>query len=269
MATHIKLKDSTFKNTKLPNAGPFISEGLLGGWRFNRGSKESLKDLSENKHDLQEYGSVEFTEVGAICNVNNGFLTGIPEPKKTTLMAVARIPYITADNSGNFIITNYQDNKFGNSYGISLWTGFNIENNMTYRSQARSYVDESTGKQDNNILATNIIPMSEIDNFVFICMTLTEDTETLYCPTINETKTVTIIDNNFDKRYLGYEQLVIGCINKWANWSGTGSVSDESELRDIEIAEVFVYDRPLTEDEVMEQYNLSKDYYLSNHNISI
>ncbi|MCS0039739.1 hypothetical protein NB607_22540 [Vibrio alginolyticus] len=255
MATIIRLKNVQFSNNALPVVTPFVRNGLVAAWRFANGP-ESLIDLSGNGRQLTEKGSVSYTELGILGDQDNGFLTDVNESNDVTLMAVWRA---TSEEEGAkaFAVGNFF-NDTSPDRGLSIWyQRDNANNSMASKSQCH-YYNTGTGLIGNEIVESKMTPIDQ--NFTFTALTVNtnENSQSLYVPKNNSKLVRSGPDKSYAQREISSMPFEI-CSTPDA-WNNNGG---------IEVAEVIIYNKALSEAEVLEQYELSKQFHKSVRGIDV
>lgn len=270
MATQITLKGANFGNPLLPAVGNMLRAGLVGAWRFG-GGYESAADLSGNKATLTEKGKVSFTEHGVVGDLDNGFVSSLPETTDRTFIAVFRVPASVADITAHhaMVVGNFTDGS--ESAGGSIWlTGYGASNTRQLRNLQHYY--DSTAVETNSHGLSSVGPNFESDAdhvWLFVAASIDSGANKTACysPTLKGynagVEYQEKIDANlrFSTRTLSSNPLEIISIPD-SNW-GRGYESV------VEVSEVLVYDRALGIDELQKAYQYSKEYHKNVKGISI
>ncbi|HCM0807711.1 hypothetical protein HJ153_02025 [Vibrio parahaemolyticus] len=255
MATIIRLKNVQFSNNALPVVTPFVRNGLVAAWRFSTGP-ESLVDLSGNGRQLTERGSVSYSEFGILGDKDNGFLTDINESSDVTLMAVWRAAS-TEDGAKGFAVGNFF-NDTSPDRGLSLWYYRDNANDFIASKSQCHYYNTDTGLLANEVLESKMAPIDQSFTFSALTVNSNENSQTLYVPK-NNAKTVR---SDPVKSYVQREisAMPFEICSTQDSWGSNG---------DIEVAEVIIYNKALSEAEVLEQYALSKQFYKAVRGIDV
>ncbi len=255
MATIIRLKNVQFSNNALPVITPFVRNGLVGAWRFANGP-ESLIDLSGNGHQLTEKGSVSYSEFGVLGDHSNGFITDINESADLTLIAVYRTAS-TNDGAKGFAVGNFF-NDTSPDRGVSLWYHRdNVNDVFKYQSQCHYYRTD-TGLFQNEIIQASITPIEQDFAFSAVTINTAENSQTLYVPKKNTKLVRSDSLKNYAQREMSTMPFEIcSSPDDWLNESN------------VEVAEVIIYNKALSEAEVLEQYALSKQFHKAVRGIDV
>ena len=270
MATIYTLKNVTFNkaNKKFHSVKPALlknslERSLSGAWRFS--NRLPLTDISGNGSKLSAIGNnIQFTEHGFIGTLTNGFRTNIKETPSYTLIAVSRLPTIN-DGAifmvGNHIGSNNSDTSHG--YGGSIYYTTNSTSGIATPKTQSFGVNTITDVQDNS----HIISTSDVteNQFIFSCMTLDADSETMsnYIPTLGFNSTLDNSDFLYSTRELTPEPFHIAARIPFTTYN-----SSQIETP-IEIAEVLIFNKALSKEEIDMQYEISKKFMEKEHGITI
>lgn len=255
MATIIRLKNVQFSNSALPVVTPFVRNGLVGAWRFANGS-ESLIDLSGNGRQLTEKGSISYSEFGVLGDKDNGFVTDINESSDVTLMAVWR-PTSTEDGAKGFAVGNFF-NDTSPDRGLSLWYGRDNANDSISAKAQCHYYNTDTGLLGNEVLESKMTPIDQSFTFSALTVNTNENSQSLYVPKNNAKLVRSEPAKSYIQREISTSPFEI-CSTQ-DSWGSSG---------DIEVAEVIIYNKALSEAEVLEQYELSKQFHKAVRGIDI
>lgn len=264
MSTIFKIRGLKFSNAALPSVLPFVRDGLVGAWRFG-GSEASANDLSGNGALLTQVGNLEYLRTGVIGNSAEGFITNLRETKSFTMMTVHRNPSLSPGSAGNFTVGNYRAQ--GAVGGSSIYHNFNTTLATRGLSGQSHALSKTTGGQVNN---QRYSPATAFDSreYVFQALRVDADSNTisLHLPKtgyVNSNTPNKDTESSFADRAINPNPFMI-MMTTYAGWSATATA-----LRPLEISEVLIYDKALTDAQIAEQYALSKLYHSKIKGITI
>lgn len=261
MTTVIRATGSVFNNQSLPIIAPLVTDGLVGAFRAGG---FGLVDVSGNSRALTVVGSPTATEYGLRGNGTNGLMTDIGEPKTLTLMTISRVRKVDgvfkrAFVAGNYIVSNpIVGSSFfyaANSSYIQLKGSFTAVN--TDSSAVRSSLEFSNGSL-----------LADITPFIFTAVVIDAagNTLTSYTPAISQTAKEVVSLTTLN-RSLANRPLTVNGKPNYIQIASTPS----SDLwdGDVEVAEVLIFDKALTQAQIMQQYKYSKAYMQDSKNITL
>ncbi|QHA85529.1 hypothetical protein [Serratia rhizosphaerae] len=265
MTTIIRNLDMEIKNPTLPPLyEPFASvPGLIAGWRFGEG----FTDLSGNGHTLKEVGTPSVGEYFVAGDKDNGFITDVPDGMQRTLIAVYRQ---AADvNTFGYPVGNIVQNASANGEGIAI-----TDVSVTSLRRRSAYIG---GKSYNEKLYGTAAGPAEAtatrNNFAFSAVTIdgAGNTAGFFIPSANaDIIPATLASGvNLAERSItesGAESFYR--IIAWRN-SNLPPVPPSSPNTGLAVAEVLIYDRPLSLTDLNTQYGRSKRYFESNYKVKI
>lgn len=262
MSAIIKAVGVKFNDPALPILSPMITQGLVGAWRPNNSSM-GLIDLSGNGNILTQQGNPELKEGSIVVNNTNGFATNIRETLDLTLFVVHRS---IKSQSGSF--RGFSVGSFYEGRGVSIWHE-TLDGKLN--TNAQSFLKKiSDGMMQNLSWIENSqnIPQSvgEIEVSV-LSLKASDNKWQLYNPMKQSTPVNSYdasVDNwRFDLRNLS--DPVTGVPNYYK--LGVSNIPFEDGKT--EIFEVLIYNRALTQEEIMRQYQYSKDFMQKHRGITI
>ncbi len=120
MATVIRLRGVNFNNPNLPVVATLVRRGLVAGWR-PAGGPTNLIDLSGNGRTLAQVGAPEFTAQGVRGGEAGGYWANVPEtPSMTRWCAFRAHPEpMTNFTSWSFVLGGY----VAGVSGSQIWLG--------------------------------------------------------------------------------------------------------------------------------------------------
>lgn len=287
------LKGANFGNPNLPRVQPFainniMPSGLLAAWRPAT-NMNSLLDLSGNGAIATLKGMPVFDSLGVVCDANNGIYTNVQETLDITVLTVARaVPgadgvwgsgsNYNAWASGGFALdgSSYHGGTraLGANFTIQPVTGGVELRALTsfglYNKTSDSYTQSNF--QTPLTRAASFADLSgDASPWVFSALSISGEKVAGFVPALswktnrdysaNETQSIRLrlmadIETGEPSR------INIGSVHpQFTNWAlGFGKAH---------IAEVLVYNRGLSEDEIMIQYSLSQEWMSGNRGITI
>lgn len=275
MTTIIRAAGVTFNNPDLPVVTPIITNGLVGAFRPSN-KIGGLVDVSGNGHKMTTVGAPELTSISAKGDKNNGFITDIPDSKDITLMCVSRsIKNPSTGRFSGFVLSNYSG---GNDLtrGGGIWY-HDVSNDISVTPilKANSHTKDLSDNSFKNatVIGKNFVTNDLVNgnktawNFFAMTLNSTSNLQKAYMP-----KTQLAPVDTFDHTAKGFSlserKLTLDNgkpnffrvinIGDSGNWTGT-----------VEVAEVMVFDRALSDSEIMQQYLYSKKNMAANRDISI
>lgn len=275
MTTIIRATGVTFNNPDLPVVTPIITNGLVGAFRPSN-KIGGLVDVSGNGHKMTMAGAPELTSISAKGDKNNGFITDIPDSKDITLMCVSRsIKNPSTGRFSGFVLSNYSGgNDLMRGGGIwyhdqsagSVVTPILKANSYTKKISDGTYVNATATPK--TYTAGELIDGNETAwNFTAMTLNTVTNKQHAYMPATSlapvATYDHTAAGFNLAQRKLTLDNgqpnffRVINILDS-GNWTGT-----------VEVAEVMVFDRALSDSEIMQQYLYSKQYMAANRGITI
>lgn len=279
MSTIIRLRGINFNNPALPVVSSFVRNGLVGAFR-PAGDASSMVDLSGNGVTLTKRGNPSFTQYGILGNGVNGYRTNIPETMNQTLMAVFRGHKGTSFNC--LAISNYLNDVAGAERGSSVWMALangTGENKIDVGARTQTHYKRASDNAYTNNIHASVIN-DEVDSTTFLTsdwvfaalvVDATGNIQQTFVPKNNssgpvqETNFTTATNpGSLATRHLtdpatGAPNMFQICSVDDLTW-----VSAQSE-----VAEALVYNRALSTAEIMEQYELSKEFMFKVRGISI
>ena len=270
MSVIIRAKGVTFSNTDLPILTPMINNGLVASFRPTNASL-GLIDLSGNGNQLTTQGAPQLTANSAIVDKNNGFVTNVRETTDLTLIVVSRAiknPQASGENQwlGMVAGTYYSDR------GMSIFTSANNTNNRV-DVLAQSYAK----KTSDGSVSNKVIWNGSFDNASGIAQTEYQFNALVVNASSNKLLTYTparqlspysVYDGFSDASLLSTRSL-IDPTTKSPNVFKFGIANVPFGNGKAEIAEVLIYNRPLSQEEITRQYRYSKEFLLKHRGIII
>lgn len=280
MSTIIRLRGINFNNPALPVVSSFVRNGLVGAFR-PAGDASSMVDLSGNGVSLTKRGSPAFTQYGMTGTPSNGYRTNIPETLNSTLTAIFRVTKGTTFSS--MAVGNYNNDNVGAERGMSIWTSSAAgtgAGKIDVRVNAQThYKKTADGLYTNSIAAT--ILNDEVDDTTFLqtewvfaaCVVdATNNKLQAYLPKLSALgPTAEVNYTTASQPGSLANRLIADPVTLTPNYFEILSTPDANWVSagTIELAEVLIYNRALAFSEILEQYNLSKDFMKKVRNIVI
>lgn len=233
MSTVIKAVGVTFKNENLVKLNNFIEDGLIGAYRFF--GESNTKDLSGSGNDLTIDGAPTQGSNYVEGNNNNGYDTGIVAQPSMTLIATFKV----IENKSAFAVGTY-DSTILKGAGLYYSTAFlglsktvyvesgGVSSALKPNPTSHPMGSFFFGAMSIDAVGKNII--HGIPSLGLETHSLTSS-QSLISPILTSTHTIKILSS-----YM-----------KTATWEGK-----------LQIAEVLIYNRALSESEIMAQYANSK-----------
>ena len=268
MSAIIKAVGVKFNDNSLPILSPMITNGLVGAFRPTNKTM-GLIDLSGNGHTLMQVGNPELTENSVIVNNTNGFSTDIRETTDLTFFIVHRTLKDTTAQTIDLAWRGFPVGCFYGNRGSSIFVdyadGFSQILAQTYAKKV------SDGIMQNRLLDIRRHPVSiqtktpwTVSAFV---IKASVNTMFGYQPQLQSAPV-----KNYDATADG-DRLDLRNLSDPAtglpNYIKLGIANVIFGSAKSEIAEVLIYNRALTQDEVMRQYQYSKDFMQKHRGISI
>lgn len=232
MTTVIRATGVQFSNADLPNLSPVVSNGLVAMFRPSS-AKSGLADLYNKDNQLTIVGNPEFLAHGVRVSKANYLQTNVADTKNSTIIVVFKIN----NTQGSAIV-------FGNfNIGISgqsvFWQGGVIKSQVI---GSANYIENLSNNYTSGLFFTVAITI-DADNDIAHFYNITQGTQQQ-------------ASGGIANRKLGATHRIGASYS--TPWTGIS-----------EVAEVIIYDRALSKDELNTQYMYSKDYFKKKHNIDI
>lgn len=268
MSVIIKAKNITFSNADLPVLSPMISNGLVASFRPTNAGL-GLIDLSGNGHQLTTQGAPQLTANSAIVDKNNGFVINARETTDLTLIVVSRAvknPQASGEDQwlGMVVGTYYNDR------GSSIFTGYNSTKNEV-DTLGQSYAKKTTdGTVSSKTvwLGSQSATTNQTDfKFTALVVKATDNKVLTYAPAKQSTP-MFIYDGSTDGYRVDLRNLSDPTTDQ-PNYFKLGIANVPFGDGKSEIAEVLIYNRALTQDEIMRQYKYSQAFLQKHRNIVI
>ena len=280
MTTIIRATGVKFNNNDLPVISPFVTDGLLAAFRPNN-SKNGLLDLSGNGHNLTFDGTPQLTDKSMIGDGKNGLLTDVAEPKDVTILVTSRAYRNAWNNFDGFTVTTFadpagndKDRGSGMFYGQSVNSSGSLDIEISDQVFSKRLADSS---YQNRYFATKIAKGvatsgSTSDKTPVNFHGFTVDTVKRQMTAYNMSKqnSPTNFSDELQQGYDAGKRLLYdpatGLPNYYRLVSNPNLATWASK---VEIFEVLIYNRALTQDEIMRQYQYSKEFMSKHRGISI
>ena len=270
MSVIIKAKNVVFNNPNLPILTPMVSGGLIGSFRPSN-TALGLTDLSGNGHQLLIQGSPQFTDKSVIVDKDNGLISDIQETLDMTLIVVYRAIKNTQASGENqwlgMVVGTYYNDR-----GMSIFTAAsNNKNQVDVLGQAY------TKKTSDGSVSSKITWNGSFDNASGIAQTEYQFNALVVNASGNKLLTytparqlspITFYDGFSDVSLLSTRSL-IDPTTKSPNLFKFGIANVPFGSGKAEIAEVLIYNRPLSQEEITRQYRYSKEFLLKHRGIII
>ena len=279
MTTVIRATGVKFNNDDLPTISPFVTNGLLAAFRPSN-SNHGLLDLSGNGHKLGLVGSPQFTTMSVIGDGKNGLDSSVPETKDFTIITVSRIYRNAWNNFDGFVATTFldadgddKDRGAGVFYGQLGNQNNNLDVEMTSQVFAKKVSD---GTHHNRYFATKVTEVGKTGNTkdvtpaIFHAFTVDTAKRQMLAYNMSQQKAPVNFSDELQQGFdAGQRRLVdpytgqpnryyVICNPNYSQWASK-----------VEVFEVLFYNRALTQAEIAQQYQYSKDYMEKHHNIDI
>ena len=268
MSVIIKAKNITFSNADLPVLSPMISNGLVASFRPTNASL-GLIDLSGNGNQLTTQGAPQLTANSTIVDKNNGFVTNVRETMDLTLIVVSRAiknPQASGENQWLGMVAG----TYYNDRGSSIFTGYNSTKNEVDtlgQSYAKKMAD-GTVSSKTVWLGSQSATTNQTDfKFTALVVKATDNKILTYNPA-KQTAPLFAYDGSADGSRLDMRNLADPTTNQ-SNYFKIGIANVPFGDGKAEIAEVLIYNRALTQDEIMRQYKFSQDFMQKHRGITI
>ena len=267
MSAIIKAVGVKFNNPSLPILAPMITQGLEAAWRPNNSSM-GLIDLSGNGHTLTKAGNPELTETTILVNNTNGFVTDVRETLDLTYFVVHRAHKDASESNVARSWEGFPVGCFYDNRGTSIFCDY-------YNGQAQINA-QCFGKKTNGAemqsrlwwLRRSPIQGNTTNWTVSAFVVKASDNQMFgYQPQLQSTPVQT-----YDATPDGYRldlRHLSDPVTRQPNYIKLGIANVFFGSAKSEIAEVLIYNRALSQDEIMRQYQYSKEFMLKHRNIVI
>lgn len=267
MSVIIKAKNVVFNNPNLPIITPMISEGLQAAFRPNN-TTLGLSDFSGHGATLTPQGNPQLTDTSIIVDRANGFVSNVRETTDLTMIVVHRAiktPTATAENQWLGMVAG----TYYNDRGISVFNNINTGKNEVDTLGA-TYAKKTS---DVSMQLKNVWLGSQtaniIQNYQFTAFVLkASDNKVLTYAPFKQSTSLYTYDGSADGSRLDLRYLSDPA-NGIPNYFKLGIANVPFGDGKSEIAEVLLYNRALTQEEVMRQYQYSKDFMQKHRGITI
>ena len=278
MTTIIRASGMTFNNPNLPTISPFVTNGLLAAFRPNN-SKAGLLDLSGNGHKLVFDGAPTLTDKSMIGDGKNGLLTDVAETKDFTILAISRIYRNQYNNFDGFVVTTFadldgndKDRGSGMFYGQSQSNG-KMQVGINDQVFAKRLND---GSYQNRYFVTDVAEMaatgttSDVTPVNFHAFAVDTQKRQMIAYNMGKQSTPTNFSDEAQQGYDAGQRLLYDPATGQRNFYRLVSNPNYSRwVSKIEIFEVLIYNRALSQDEIMRQYQYSKEFMQKHRGIAI
>lgn len=270
MTTIIKAMGVNFNNPNLPIVAPMITDGLIAGFRPNN-TQRGLIDLSGNGHMLTKKGSPELTAFGIKGNAANGFVSDVPESRSMTIFVTSRIFKSDSGNYHGFALSTYKDTGVTTNRGIGVFY-YNDDTKVTTNSNIVAK-KLTANEQVNKVAAVRsdlLTVSSPATPFKMIAIVIDADKNHFitYDPASQSAPTA-----DYDSIYDGFilaGRLLSDPLTGKPNMFEIASYTISGEWDSYsEVAEVLFYDKALTQAQIVQQYQYSKDFMSKHRSIAI
>lgn len=242
----MQLRNARFNNPALPVLGPIIAPGLRAAFR-PRADISSMADLSGNGTLTTKVGSPVFTDTGVIGTVANGFTTNLAETKNHTYIVTAKCTAATTP----FIVGNFNSTAELGTGLFALSTAGNMTSSAAYwtKSGATTNWDRINGP------AVSIAMFPTLWSFMVITVDSDRNRITFWLKqgSAELTKIGPVSNSGLSTRNMAPAET-LRIMGPQPAWAYTGQA---------EVAELLIYDRVLTDDEIIRQYGYSKPWLAS------
>ena len=248
MATIITIKWSDFSGKGFPIIQNLVSDGLQLAYRFKNSFENSIS-LSTEKLVLS--GAPVFTGNSAICDNSNKLITENLTDKGSLTMLVAYRIHVVDGELRSYIFGSYPNNK-----GFSFFRGANTTPTQSFNLSATFYATNSSGAR---VQQTGLpgLPITFNDSksdwdIVAVRFDMETNMYSHYNRNTGEWRTVvggsdfTFVDTTSGSK------IGIGSIRNSTSWKGQ-----------TEVAEVLIYNKALSDEQVLKQIGISTEYLKS------
>lgn len=279
MTTIIRATGVKFNNDDLPVISPFVTNGLLAAFRPNN-SNQGLLDLSGNNHKLDFVGSPQLTAMSVIGNGRNGLISSVPETKDFTIIAVSRIYRNAWNNFDGFIATTFVDmdgNDKDRGVGMFYSQQSNQSNKLDVEITSQTFARETSGgTHHNRYFSTKIAELAKTGNnsdatpVTFHAFTVDTTKRQMFAYNMSQQKAPTNFSDELQQGYDAGQRRLFDPQTYQPNYYHIISNPNYSQWESkVEVFEVLFYNQALTQAEIAQQYQYSKDYMKKHHNIDI
>lgn len=269
MSTIIRLRGVNFNNASLPVVSSFVRNGLVAAFR-PAGDESSLVDLSGNSTQLTKVGTPTFTTQGVKGQNGSGYVTNVAETADITVMAVYRCSPIAGTMAGGLVVNTFNDDDAaGNKYGFSLWTkayagtGANkLDVKALYQTFLKRNSDNTYQNSPFGVLIQDEMDNTVSTDWIFGAMVIDASNNKVkrFVPKLYPTGPY----NETDGTALGLSvagRILTNPTTGLPNYVNILEASDNDAWNTpVELAEVLIYQRALTDVEIFQQYALSKEF---------
>ena len=265
MTTIIRNLDMEIKNPTLPPLfEPFATvSGLMAGWRFGDG----FSDLSGNGHTLKAVGTPVFNTFFVTGDKDNGFITDVPDGLQRTMITVYRQ---AADvNTFGYPVGNIVQSASANGEGIAI-TDVSVD---ALRRRSLSIGGKAYNEKLYGTAAGPSEATSSRNNFVFTAVTVdgAGNQGGLYVPSASaDIIPATLAEgaNLAERSVTEKDAESFYRIITWRN-PNLPPVPPSSPNTGLAVAEVLIYDRVLSLDELKVQYGRSQRYFKNTYGVVV
>ena len=281
MSTIIRLRGINFNNPALPVVSSFVRRGLKAAFR-PAGDLSSMVDLSGNGASLTKRGNPSFTSNALRGDRVNGFKTSISESLNQTLIAVFRTVKNGTEWDG-FPLGNYTSTGIDVTQrrGMSVWMSqgagtdpSKLDLRVATNTHAKLNADGTyINRSSTYVMHNELDPASRTEtDWAFAAISVNADTNyrKMYVPRYYPSASY-ISSDEAASGYSLANRLRADPASGVANCFEIASTPDASTSWGgiIEVAEAIIYDVALTDEELFQQYALSKDFMARVRGITI
>lgn len=269
MSAIIKAVGVKFNDNSLPILSPMITNGLVGAFRPTNQTM-GLIDLSGNGHTLMQVGNPDLTENSVIVNDTNGFSTDIRETTDLTFFIVHRTLKDTAAQNISLAWRGFPVGCFYDNRGSSIFYDY-VDGHVLILAQSFDK-KVATGEMKNRLWSIKQYQVSTSDTVTpwtvsAFVVKASDNSMFGYQPQLQSTPVKTY-DATQDGHRLDLRNLA-DPVTGLPNYIKLGISNVFYGSAKSEIAEVLIYNRALTQDEIMRQYKFSQDFMQKHRGIAI
>ena len=270
MSVIIKAKNVVFNNPNLPILTPMVSGGLIGSFRPSNAAL-GLTDLSGNGHQLLMQGSPQFTDKSVIVDKDNGLISDIQETLDMTLIVVYRA-IKNAQATGIDQWLGMVAGTYYNDRGMSIFTSYNdTKNQVDVLGQAYAKKNSDGSVSSKTVWNGSFDNASGIahTDYQFNALVVNTRSNKLLTYTPARQLSPYSVYGGFSDASLLSTRSLIDPTTKSPNVFKFGIANVPFGDGRSEIAEVLIYDRALSQEEITRQYKFSRDFMQKHRGIII
>lgn len=249
MTTVIRSSNSVFNAENILPSGSLVLDGLVAAFRPSN-KQDGLIDLSGHGHILTKMGSPTLTSQEMVGDSSNGYTTDIDETVNLTYIAV----YKVLPTSGNY--QSLAINCFNNTpaEGSSIYSGA-ASAKAELRCASTVLVASTGSSAVLNHPLDNPVSSADVSNYIFVAHVVNAATGNIlsYTPVNGAiVSTEQGVGRSLANRPLSRRKVSLAYSPTTPTWLGKSH-----------IAEALIYNKALTAEQIMMQYNYSKAFMAS------